>query len=163
MTIIDVTIPGLRDFLGRFVKWDEGLAKRKRAELRRYLPKAVRRLRTTAPKRTGDFAKSIGGTVSGGKNLTEVRFFSSDTRAKFIIEETKKHLIPKEIVRKHSIKLPRVVGRSQFRLQVMHPGTKGSDFVSQSFRSLSPEFEVAMNRVGVKAVIVLAGRGGRTV
>lgn len=161
MTIIQVRIPGLRDFLGRFTKWDEDLAKEKRKELRSYLPKAVRSLRTNAPKRTGDFARSISGVVvPRGRNLTEVRFSTSDPKADFVIERTRPHLIPREIVAKHALKLPKTVGRSQFRLQVMHPGTKGSDFVFRAFSSLSPEFQVAMNRVGIRAISALAGTGG---
>ncbi len=165
MTIIDIKVPGLRDFLGRFASWDDNLAKDKRRELQRYLPKAITRLRRFAPRRTGEFAKSISGAVfPRGKNLTEVRFFSTDPKANLVIGRTKPHLIPREIVKKHALKLPKVMGRSQFRLQVMHPGTRGSDFVSRARTSLIPEFQVAMNRVGVKAVAVLAGPvGGRTV
>lgn len=159
MTIIDVQIPGLRDLLGRFARWDTNLAKQRRQQLMTFVPKGVIALQKFAPRRTEVFANSIRGMVSGRKNLSEVRFFSNDPKAEYVINPTRPHLIPREIVRRHAIKLPAVMGRSQLRLQVMHPGTRGSDFAFRAFVSLMPEFQVAMNRAGVRAMSALAGRG----
>lgn len=160
MTIISVEIPRLRNFIGRFAAWDADLAKRKRRELQTYVPKAVLALQKFAPKRTGTFARSIQGAVfPRGKNLTEVRFFSNDPKAEFVINPTRPHLIPREIVRRRALRLPRSVGRSQFRLQILHPGTRGSDFAFRAFSVLMPEFQVAMNRAGVRAMSAIAGRG----
>lgn len=155
--VIEITIPGLRDLLGRFAKWDDDLATLRREGARQYLPTAIRALRKNAPKRTGRFRDSILGAVIPAGNTTEIQFFSSDPKASFILEGTRPHEIT--AVRGKVLKFT-LGGGVLFRKGVMHPGTQPSDFVYHSFQELQPEFITEMNKVGVRAMVRLAGASG---
>jgi len=154
--IIKVTIPGLRDFLGRFAKWEDSLATLRQEGTRHYLPTAIKVLRKNAPKRTGRFRDSILGVVIPAGHTTEVQFFSSDPKAKWILEGTDPHEITS--VRAKVLRFI-LGGEVLFRKGVQHPGTEPSDFVYRSFQELQPGFIHEMNKVGVRAMVRLAGKG----
>jgi len=154
MLTISVEVPGLRDLLGRFAKWESELARFRRQEAAQSAVKMTTVLQRYAPKRTGRFSRSLYSRVlEPGPKITQIRFYSNDPKAQFVIYPTRAHLIR---ARGKALRF-NVSGRTLFRAQVMHPGTKGSDFVSRAVHSVRPEFIKAMNRVGVRAVVALAG------
>ena len=154
MITLQVTVPGLRDLLGRFAKWDSELAQLRREGARQSAVRMTEILRRHAPKRTGRFSSSLySRVISHSEKLTQVAFYSSDQKAQWVIYPTKPHIIR---ARGKALRISSSSGIF-FRKQVSHPGTRGSDFTSRAFREAGPEFVKDMNRVGVRAIIKLAG------
>ena len=150
MIILLAEMPGLRDLQGRFAVWDETLARYRRDEARRYMPKVLATLRRYAPVRTGVFRDSLTGRIVGRTRFTEMRFSSSDPKARFVMEPTRPHIIE---ARKTALRFADGI----FRKRVMHPGTKGSRFVRRAYSTMAPEFIRVMNRVGEQAMVTMAG------
>src|SRR3972149_558702 len=154
MLTISVEVPGLRDLLGRFAKWEPELARFRRQEAAQSAVRMTTILQRYAPKRTGKFSRSLYSRVlDPGPKMTHIRFYSNDPKAQFVMYPTRPHPIR---ARGKSLRF-NVSGNMLYRKEVMHPGTKGSDFVGRAVHSVQPEFVRAMNRVGVRAVVSLAG------
>lgn len=154
--LVNVQIVGLRDLRGRFARYNEELARYRTEEAEAYVPKFVAKLSQHAPVgETAKFKDSFHGKVTRTERGSQVKFFSRDPRAKYIIEPTPPHTIT--AVRSKFMRF--MVGDEKvFAKVVHHPGTKGSDFAVKAFVEMREEFIRQMNRAGVRAVVFLAGR-----
>lgn len=147
---------GFREQLGRFATWDSVMTRNRLQEARQVKSRAVAMLKRFAPKDTGVFRDSISGRVLDRGRILQIRFSSSDPKAKLVIEPTRPHVI--EASRGLALRFT-AGGATLLRKRVLHPGTKGSDFVQRVARVGGADFVRSMNRVGVRTIAAMAGRG----
>lgn len=156
MMRLTIKTQGFREQLGRFATWDPVITRNRRREAQLVKARTVAMLRKFAPKRTGEFSRSISGRVLDQGRVLQIRFSSSDPKAPFVIYPTRPHVI--EASRGLALRFT-AGGASLLRKKVLHPGTKGSDFERRVAQIGGAEFVRSMNKVGVQTMIAVAGRG----
>lgn len=159
MLPIQVKIIGLRDYKGRFSNVSKVIVSKRRQAIKEFIPSYISVLKQYAPVKSGKFRESFYGKSFGenGREVT-VRFYSRDPKTPFVIQPTSAHTIT--AVRAKALRF--WVGDSKvFAKSVLHPGTKGSNFVERAFGDQGGrDFVRAMNKVSVQTVAYLAKKGG---
>ncbi len=156
MIRLTIETQGYREQLGRFATWGPVMTRNRRREAHLVRARAVSLLKKFAPRDTGIFSASLSGRVVDRGRILQIRFTSSDPKANLVINPTRPHVI--EASRGLALRFT-AGGGILLRKRVLHPGTKGSDFVQRVARIGGADFIRAMNKVGVQTMIAMAGRG----
>ena len=156
MLPIQVTIVGLRDTMGRFARAESVLLSERLKASKIFRSNYVALLKEYAPKKSGEFSKSLYGKVSIiGRNV-DVNFYSKDPKAPYVIGPTKPHTIT--AVKAKTLRFWK--GETKvFARSVFHPGTQESDFIGRAYFAGGDQFIRRMNLVAERVVVYLAGKG----
>jgi len=148
--------PPIRDLQGRFAKLEGEVKEVRREELRGLGREYVKVAQEEAPKRTGQFARSIRyrTTVETGRRM-ELAVTMATPLGSYIIFGTRPHVIVP--VRARALHFFTKSGQEVFTKRVMHPGTRPNPFQQRAMERLEPEIDAALRRIGLRFVKVLTG------
>lgn len=144
--------------LGKFAKTNPKMVEKKRAEMRALGQKIANALVNRAPRKTGEYARSINFKTYETNNVISLRFYAAQPLTGWIRGGTKPHIIAArnaKNLRFYWDKGPRGAG-IYFYPYVHHPGTKPNDFFSEVYSQYSPEMRATLSRMAANYAQELA-------
>ncbi len=158
--VLKVTFkPPLRDLVGRFAKAEKALLDEKRIRVRVLGKRYIEIAQEEAPKKTGQFAKSLFSRTYETGNTVSFRAYSAQPLGRWIIEGTRPHIIRARNVGALYFfwsKGPRGPGMYSFRF-VHHTGTKANPYHERAYRRWEPEVRPELRRIALRYISVLQG------
>jgi hypothetical protein len=151
--VLKFELVGYRDVKGRFARASDELRRAKRDEMRALGRTTVDTLQYYAPKDSGKFAEGIKYRTDESGNRTTLTLYVGGEHA-FLLDiitgGSRDHPIyprgnyPLRFFWPRGPEGPKVY----YYMSVQHPGTIPNPFVERAMDALSPQFEMALSRVG---------------
>jgi hypothetical protein len=129
--------PTTRELTRRVLDASRGVEQDRRAVLRGQGRRFVQLAKDEAPKRTGEFARSITFKTFQKGDTDEVNIYTPQPLGKWITKGTKPHVIAARRAAFLRFYWPKV-GKVVFFKRVNHPGTKANPFMSRAYRRWLP-------------------------